>query len=89
VLVNEQGFACMPEILIELARVGIRIREVPMILRYDRKPSVSKIKVLKTVKQTLRLLLKTLSNTACEYLRGNFHVVGESSIGPGITDSKA
>ena len=52
----ERGFACMVDILIKLHLVGAIVIEVPMILRYDRKPGATKMPVKKTIVQTFRLL---------------------------------
>lgn len=57
--VTEQGFACMVEILLQLNRMGgVRFAEVPFILRYDLKPTPTKMNVLRTIQDTLRLGLK-------------------------------
>jgi dolichol-phosphate mannosyltransferase len=55
-LFAERGFACMVDILIKLHLVGATVNEVPMILRYDRKPGATKMPVKKTIVQTFRLL---------------------------------
>lgn len=56
--ISERGFTCMVDILIKLARLGALVAEVPMVLRYDRKPGKSKMNVRRTVLQTLRLLIR-------------------------------
>jgi dolichol-phosphate mannosyltransferase len=56
--ISERGFSCMVDILIKLSLLGAVITEVPMVLRYDRKPGKSKMNVRKTVTQTLSLLLR-------------------------------
>jgi dolichol-phosphate mannosyltransferase len=48
-LIEERGFTCMAELLIKLSRVGARISEVPLILRYDFKSGQSKMKFVKTI----------------------------------------
>lgn len=48
-LVEERGFTCMAEILIKLRSVGVRVAEVPLVLRYDMKSGQSKMKVLHTI----------------------------------------
>lgn len=53
---NQQGFSIMVDILLKLRRKASRIEEVPLILRYDRKQGVSKMKVMQTAVTTLRLL---------------------------------
>ncbi len=49
------GFSCMPEILILGSKLGLKISSIPLRLRYDRKESASKMKVLKNVWQLLKL----------------------------------
>ncbi len=57
--ITEQGFSCMVEILCQLSRLKpMRFAEVPLILHYDRKPSETKMRVTKTITDTLRLLLR-------------------------------
>jgi dolichol-phosphate mannosyltransferase len=56
--VNQTGFSVMVDILLKLSRLNIVFAEVPIILRYDRKPGASKMNVRKTVAQTLNLLIK-------------------------------
>lgn len=56
--ISERGFSCMVDILIKLSLLNAIITEVPMILRYDRKPGKSKMNVRKTVTQTLTLLVR-------------------------------
>lgn len=58
-LVTEGSFACMAEILLKLRRMGLRMDEVPMVLRYDQKRGESKIRILQTVFRTLRLMAKS------------------------------
>lgn len=55
-LVEEEGFACMAEILIKLSFLGARVEEVPLVLRYDLKEGASKMKVMRTVRQYLGLI---------------------------------
>ena len=57
-LVTEKGFACMAEILLNLRSMGVRMCEVPMALRYDRKKGTSKMRVPRTIVVTLRLLAR-------------------------------
>lgn len=56
--ISERGFTCMVDVLIKLARLGAVITEIPMVLRYDRKPGKSKMNVPRTVAQTLWLLVR-------------------------------
>jgi dolichol-phosphate mannosyltransferase len=57
-LVTEQGFAASVEWLLRLSALSPRIREVGLVLRYDRKPTPSKMKVFATVRRTLALLAR-------------------------------
>jgi dolichol-phosphate mannosyltransferase len=55
--ITRAGFACTDEILIKLALLGVRIREIPFILRYDLKQGSSKINLPVTIRETLRLVV--------------------------------
>ena len=57
-LVRERGFACMVELLLKLNRVGARMCETPIDLRYDLKRGASKMDV---GGNTLLLLRKLVS----------------------------
>lgn len=56
--ISQEGFSFMPDILLKLRRFNLRMCEVPFTLRYDLKRSTSKMKVAKTIRETLALLLK-------------------------------
>ncbi|TWT48710.1 glycosyltransferase family 2 protein [Botrimarina hoheduenensis] len=61
--VSEKGFSCMVDVLLKLRRLRIDggpivMGEAPMILRYDLKGGVSKMRVLRTIGQTLSLILR-------------------------------
>jgi dolichol-phosphate mannosyltransferase len=61
--VTEKGFSCMVDVLLKLRRLrinGARIvmGEAPMVLRYDLKGGVSKMRVLRTIRQTLSLVVR-------------------------------
>jgi dolichol-phosphate mannosyltransferase len=61
--VTEKGFSCMVDVLLKLRRLrinGARIvmGEAPMVLRYDLKGGVSKMRVWRTVRQTLSLVVR-------------------------------
>lgn len=53
-----EGFSCMAGILLALRRQGAICGEVPIILRYDQKAGGSKMKVIRTIGRTLRLLAR-------------------------------
>jgi dolichol-phosphate mannosyltransferase len=55
-VVSETGFACMLDILLRLRAQGSRAAEVPLVLRYDLKPSESKMDVPRTVLRYLVLI---------------------------------
>jgi dolichol-phosphate mannosyltransferase len=56
-LIEEQGFACMAEVLLKLHQTGAQMGEIPLNLRYDRKSGESKMKISATVRRTLALML--------------------------------
>ena len=56
--ISEPGFSCMVDILLKLRKYDPIVEEVPLILRYDQKRSVSKMKVGKTIGQTMKLLVR-------------------------------
>lgn len=60
-LIEQQGFACTPEILLKLNVLRPNVQEVPFILRYDLKQGESKMKVGKTTRQALILIWKSRS----------------------------
>lgn len=55
-LITRHGFACTDELLIKLALLNPRIREVPFVLRYDLKRGKSKIKLWLTIRETFKLI---------------------------------
>lgn len=55
-LITESGFAVSVEWLLKLSVFSPRVLEVPLVLRYDRKPTPSKMPVLKTIGRTLALM---------------------------------
>lgn len=54
--IESSGFAVTVEMLIKLHRVGIKAEEVPLILRYDLKDSVSKMRMARTVLEYLKTI---------------------------------
>ena len=56
--VNQEGFQCMVDILLKLRSMDLVFGEVPFLLRYDRKGGESKMKVWRTARQTLLLLVE-------------------------------
>ena len=57
-LVSETGFACMVELLLKLRYCDPVVREVPLVLRYDRKKSDSKLRLMRTLVQYTKLGLR-------------------------------
>jgi dolichol-phosphate mannosyltransferase len=62
-LFTESGFACMIDLLLKAKVFKPKVVEIPMVLRYDEKPTASKMKILKTITRTLNVLFKNLSST--------------------------
>ncbi|WP_372371026.1 glycosyltransferase [Candidatus Uabimicrobium sp. HlEnr_7] len=60
--VSQQGFSCMVEILLHLRKQKAKMQEVPLDLRYDRKPGASKLKIFKTIFETLEIIWRNLKN---------------------------
>ncbi len=61
--VSEKGFSCMVDVLLKmrktrLGRSPIIMGEAPMVLRYDQKGGASKMQVLRTIWQTLSLVVR-------------------------------
>ncbi len=57
-LIEEQGFACMVELLLKLRHCHPVITEIPLALRYDRKQGPSKLKLRRTILQYVKLLAR-------------------------------
>jgi dolichol-phosphate mannosyltransferase len=57
-LIEEQGFACMVELLLKLRYLNPAIEEVPLVLYYDRKQGRSKLKLMRTILQYLNLAVR-------------------------------
>jgi dolichol-phosphate mannosyltransferase len=56
--IEEAGFTCMAELLYKLYLVGAVFEEVPFVLRYDFKKGQSKMKVIKTARNSIRLAFR-------------------------------
>ena len=55
--VSQRGFECMAEILIKLSRIpNLRFTEVSFDLRYDQKKGESKMKIMRTIYKTLKII---------------------------------
>lgn len=57
-IIEERGFACMVELLLKLRYCQPMVAEVPLVLRYDRKQGASKLKIIRTIFQYLRLAFR-------------------------------
>jgi dolichol-phosphate mannosyltransferase len=57
-LIEEQGFACMVELLLKLRYLNPVVYETPLVLHYDRKQGKSKLKLLRTMVQYFKLALR-------------------------------
>lgn len=56
--VSEQGFSCMVDVLLKMRKLDTRFDEVPMVLRYDLKQGDSKMRVVRTCVDTLKLIAR-------------------------------
>lgn len=56
--VDQDGFQCLVDILIKLRSRKLMFGETPFILRYDNKRGESKMRIAKTIKNTLILMVK-------------------------------
>jgi dolichol-phosphate mannosyltransferase len=57
-LITETGFSCMADLLLKLRRLPLEMSEIPLELRYDRRGGASKMRVIRTIRQTLFLMLR-------------------------------
>jgi len=55
---EQEGFQCIVDILLRIRSDDLVFGEVPMVLRYDFKQGPSKMKVLKTIRSTLALMVR-------------------------------
>jgi dolichol-phosphate mannosyltransferase len=55
--ISQSGFSCMVDILLRLRCYSPIVAEVPLVLRYDQKLSKSKMKIGRTITETLSLML--------------------------------
>lgn len=88
-LIRQTGFGCMAEILLKLKALDPIIHEVPLILRYDLKHSTSKMKVWRTVRETLLMLLRYSALGANMADRRPRESAGQSVQGGSETDEGA
>lgn len=56
--ISERGFSCTVDILVRLRPMHPVISEVPLVLRYDLKPTHTEMKVFVTIVDTLKLAIR-------------------------------
>ncbi|MCL4499422.1 MAG: glycosyltransferase [Chloroflexi bacterium] len=56
--ITEAGFSVSPEIILKLHKIGANIQEEPFVLRYDLKGGESKIRIMKTISQYLKMIVR-------------------------------
>ena len=61
--ISETGFSCMVDVLLKLRRLSLVMGEVPLVLRYDQKLGASKMRVLRTIRQTLGLVVRRMAGS--------------------------
>ncbi len=59
-LISQKGFSCMVDILLKLRRMDPIMGEVPLVLRYDLKHGMSKMRAARTIVDTLVLMARNL-----------------------------
>jgi dolichol-phosphate mannosyltransferase len=57
-LFDQDGFQVMVDLLLKLRRMDVVFHEVPLILRYDLKEGASKMRVWRTIRNTLSLMAR-------------------------------
>jgi len=55
---DQKGFQCIVDILLKLRTLKLTFTEVPMVLRYDLKEGADKMKVARTIRASLLLLVR-------------------------------
>ncbi|MGI8907249.1 MAG: glycosyltransferase family 2 protein [Candidatus Sumerlaeaceae bacterium] len=55
-LITRKGFACTDELLVRLSTLTKKMTEIPFVLRYDKKRNQSKLPLMKTVWETIKML---------------------------------
>lgn len=56
--IDQEGFQCMPDIILKLRRMNASFTEAPLVLRYDLKGGESKMRVASTIRKTLVLIVQ-------------------------------
>ena len=57
-IIEESSFACMAELLYKLAKEECTFAEIPFTLKYQLKEGTSKMQIIKTIKRSVRTLVK-------------------------------
>lgn len=55
-LIEQPGFVCMVEMLVKMNRLGVRISEVPMILRIGMRKGSSKMRIMQTIQGYIKFI---------------------------------
>jgi len=61
--IESETFSATAEILLKMGKLGIRVAEVPFVLRYDQKGGMSKMRVIATVLDYFRLIMRVLRSS--------------------------
>jgi len=61
--VEASGFQCMMDILLKFRELDVIFGEVPMVLRYDLKRGESKMRIFRTIRHSLTLLVRSRLGT--------------------------
>jgi len=56
-LITRKGFACTDELLVKLSKLTSKITEIPFVLRYDKNRSRSQLPLMRTVWETVKMLV--------------------------------
>jgi dolichol-phosphate mannosyltransferase len=63
-LISQKGFSCMVDILLKLRTMDPIMGEVPLVLRYDLKHGMSKMRAARTIVDTLVLMARNLGGSS-------------------------
>ncbi len=78
-ITTESGFSCMADILLKCRERAPIAVEVPFVLRYDQKRGASKMRVGSTVRDSFRLLARSVLRDVRRRLTGCSNCAGRSS----------
>jgi dolichol-phosphate mannosyltransferase len=57
-LFTEKGFAAVAEMIVKLGALSPRVLEIPLVLRYDRKPGASKMRLGPTIFRNMAVMVR-------------------------------